>query len=586
MKFPSIQHIVSGFLKTLNRFPFELLISFLGTIAAIQLVGLDYDSDQEWKSKLQQFLLVLILMLPLSLSVTLFGESFNYSKLKKFIFNSLAVLIGVIIFFLFRPMDKEITYIRFGFLFVCFHLLVSFSPFLKNKNIGAFWEFNKQLFLRILTSALYSSVLYLGLAMAIFATDQLFNLEINFKIYSQLWCGIFGIFNTAFFLSGVPADWVELNQDTAYPKALKIFTQYVLIPLATVYLVILLSYEVKIISQWSLPKGWVSWLIIGYAIYGILSILLIYPIRLAEGNKWINAFSKLFYFLLIPLIALLFFAIYVRVSDYGITEYRYVIIVLAFWLSGIAIYFLIGGINIKIIPISLFIISLLATWGPQSAGSISITSQTRRMIDFFDANKAFQSDKLIKLPDGIETPEKIYEIPAYLAEHFPAAYYQKHFPINIDSIELKQKSEFKYSYYYVVANQVRESLAMKSSVKNANGDYYDVNIEMDSISLQGFKILYEIDYNTYNELYKYEVESQTLKVSKNKFFYSFNFAPVLKDFDTTAIFDSGNYVSLKKQVALQSSSDPNAVLIINHLAYTKTQNDFELTACKGFLLLK
>ena len=84
---------------------------------------------------------------------------------------------------------------------------------------------------------------------------------------------------------------------SSYPSGLKMFTQYVLIPLAVIYVVILLSYEAKIIVQWSLPRGLVSSLILGYAVFGILSILLVYPIRNYDDSKWIKIFSRSFYFL-------------------------------------------------------------------------------------------------------------------------------------------------------------------------------------------------------------------------------------------------------------------------------------------------
>jgi len=64
---------------------------------------------------------------------------------------------------------------------------VSFAPFIRNHRVSAFWEYNKQLFLRILTAGLYSTVLYSGLCIAIVSTDALFNLSIDEKIYLTLY---------------------------------------------------------------------------------------------------------------------------------------------------------------------------------------------------------------------------------------------------------------------------------------------------------------------------------------------------------------------------------------------------------------
>jgi hypothetical protein len=90
--------------------------------------------------------------------------------------------------------------------------------------MNALWQFNKSLFIRVLTSALYSGVLFAGLALAMLAVDKLFDININEKYYLDLWVVSAGIFNTWFFLSGVPSTISSLEDVTDYPKGLKIFT--------------------------------------------------------------------------------------------------------------------------------------------------------------------------------------------------------------------------------------------------------------------------------------------------------------------------------------------------------------------------
>src|SRR5690606_12424085 len=128
-----------------------------------------------------------------------------------------------------------------------------------------------------------------------------------------------------------------------------------------------------------LPEGMVSILILGYAVFGILSYLLTYPIRNQKGNEWLKVFSKLFFILMIPLLVLLFIAVWVRIADYAITEPRYFLILLSIWLSGITIYFLVKkSPTIQTVPISLCILALISTFGPQSASSIAKRSQISR----------------------------------------------------------------------------------------------------------------------------------------------------------------------------------------------------------------
>jgi predicted Na+-dependent transporter len=65
------------------------------------------------------------------------------------------------------------------------------------------------------------------------------------------------IFNTWFFLAGIPLDLEEIDKEVKYEKVIKLFAQFVLIPVTSIYLLILYAYEIKILFDWELPNGWV-----------------------------------------------------------------------------------------------------------------------------------------------------------------------------------------------------------------------------------------------------------------------------------------------------------------------------------------
>src|SRR5690606_24507962 len=132
----------------------------------------------------------------------------------------------------------------------------------------------------------------------------------------------------------------KLNHVNTFPKGLKIFVQYILIPLAIIYLLILYAYSAKILVEWNLPNGWVSMLILWYAVFGILAILLAYPLRDDTDNPWVRLYSRFFFVGLLPLILLLFIAVGVRIGDYGVTELRYYVVLLGIWLMMMALYFI------------------------------------------------------------------------------------------------------------------------------------------------------------------------------------------------------------------------------------------------------
>ena len=390
-KFPSLQSVFNSTKKTINRFPLETIATLIGTIYSLIIIdNIDVQTDQ-FNIKV---LICSSLCLVLFLSLSLYFES---KKTKEWIrLLTSFILGGLIVAFVFN-LSEKITFIEGLQLFVLsisLHLLVSFAGFLpKAYNQEEFWEFNKQLFIRIITSGLYSLVIYAGLAIAITAVHELFNVDFYDKIYGHLFVIIAGLFNTTFFLAGVP----ETNNSAepirlSYPKGLKNFTQYVLMPLISLYLVILISYEVKIVATFSLPVGWVSYLVLIFAVFGILSFLLIHPIAKETGNLWMRTFSRWFYFLLVPLLGLLFWAILYRINLYGFTHERYYVFLLSIWLSVVVAYFIIQKQpKIKFIPISMCLFGLLSIAGPQSADSISKNSQLARFEKYM---KIVEKEKL------------------------------------------------------------------------------------------------------------------------------------------------------------------------------------------------
>jgi hypothetical protein len=416
MKFPSLNIFVHSIKHVLSRFPFEIVFALLGTLAATVLIEIS-----ELKVEAENFCLRLIMVanlgLVLSLSLSLFFENNACSLLKKILLRCSILLLLVGLFFLIDPLKRETDFFRFILLALAAHLSVSFAAYFGKGHINAFWQFNRVIFLRFLIGGIYSAALFLGLAAAVGSMNFLFNFNFDWDTFAILWVWIVGIFQTVFFLSGVPVNLNGLEKDTTYPHGLKIFTQFVLIPLATVYAIILLAYEAKILLEWELPKGLVSNLILGYAVFGLLSLLLIYPVRNQDENKWLKTFSRSFYYVLIPLILLLLWAVLARVIDYGITEERYFLIILAAWLTFINAYFLLSkSQNIMIIPFSLCLLTIVSVYGPQGAFSTSRRSQINELKELFGNHGSLDGDKIIslKLKPGKEDMSRMINIVDYL----------------------------------------------------------------------------------------------------------------------------------------------------------------------------
>ncbi|GGE99084.1 DUF4153 domain-containing protein [Flavobacterium limi] len=464
-KLPSIQNVLKATKKTVLRFPLEIVISITGTVVAIILNELEYDDhNQKYYVKA---LMSSSLCLVLFLSVSLYFISSKKNALLRYVIS--VILGGFIAVFVFNFHERftEVEIQQFFVLNIALHLLVSFAGFIpKAYNQEEFWEFNKQLFLRILTSILYSGVLYCGLALAILAITELFNVDFYNNIYAHVFFVIAGIFNTIFFLNGVPDiknDEVSLVLN--YPKGLKNFTKYVLLPLISLYLGILICYETKIIITLSLPVGWVSYLVLVFAICGILSFLLVHPIANETGNLWMRTFNRWFYFLLIPLLGLLFWAILYRINLYGFTHERYYVLLLSVWLTIVVAYFLIQKHpKIKFIPISLCLAGLFSIVGPQSADSVSKYSQLSRFETYM------QNPENKKLT--FEEEKDLSSIVSFLKKNYGAEIMVPYSENKLTTLLKKKNKPFDNEIMEALGYQYRSSYDTKEDTKNYFGYYF------------------------------------------------------------------------------------------------------------------
>lgn len=436
----SLNTIAERVIEAVQRFPLVFLTSVVATFLAMWLVGLSNNEQQDY-----QHILKMVFVAGIGISyffgIATFLEQKTWGVSTKIGLNVLAVVLLVIYYFFlgdsFPESAYEINY-QFALFVLASHLGVSFSPFLSSGKLDQFWEYNKNLFLRILMSVLYSGALFVGLSIALLAIDNLLELEIRGEAYAQLFFFIGGIFNTWFFLAGVPNKESIFNENIKFPTGLKVFVQYVLIPLVTVYIFILYLYFAKILLEWELPNGWVSNLVLSFSIAGILSLLLLYPIRNNAEFKWVGFYSKGYYIALIPLIGLLMVSIWVRISEYGVTINRYFVVTLGVWLTGIVLYHIISKTkSIKVIPISLCLITLLVSFGPLGASAVSERSQLGRLEEVLARNNMLDGFNIInKKSDAIsfEDRKMVSGVVTYIVENHGAKMFGRYFEESIEDI--------------------------------------------------------------------------------------------------------------------------------------------------------
>ncbi|WP_288442558.1 DUF4153 domain-containing protein [uncultured Chryseobacterium sp.] len=276
------------------------------------------------------------------------------------------------------------------------HLLVSFVPFLEKDRELRFWQYNKNLFINIFLTAVFTGVLTGGVELAILAVDKLFDFNFHDRIYRDTFFVLAILGSSFIFLLFNDKGLNNLEKDGTYPVVLKFFTQFILIPLLLIYVTILYFYSVKILINWQLPRGWVSYLVLAYSIVGILALLLVHPLKEENAKSWVRIFSKAFYYTIVPLIVLLFTAIFTRILEYGYTEPRYFVLLLALWLLSIVVYFIFNKkATIKFIPVSLFLFGAFALVFPYlNAFSVAKRSQKTELMNILNQHQLMSAGKI------------------------------------------------------------------------------------------------------------------------------------------------------------------------------------------------
>ena len=400
---PTLAEVVPVARRSAARFPLVLLAAAVTTVAAVILVGKP-SGELSWT----RLAVAGSLGLPLLFAVTTLVETRAWSAAKAVAAFGVALgLLGAIAYAWADWTDYART-LRYGLFSSAFHFAAAFLCFTRRDAPNAFWQYNRVLFLRVLTAALYVVVLFAGLAAALGAINVLFKANISGDTFGRLFIIDALMFGTWFLVGGIPEPLASLDERTDYPDGLRRFAQYVLLPLVAVYLLILTTYLGKVLFTREWPSGWIGYLVSFVTITGILAWLLVRPLEDRAPYTWVKGYTRGFFLALLPSIVMLWMALYKRVDQYGLTERRVIALAGAFWLSGIALYYIgTRSRNIKLIPMTLCALILLLSAGPVSAFSLSRRDQMGRLARVLQRNGLLQDGRLVRTTRAVSDTDAI-----------------------------------------------------------------------------------------------------------------------------------------------------------------------------------
>ncbi|WP_017414207.1 DUF4153 domain-containing protein [Clostridium tunisiense] len=395
--------IFRGLKDSLKRFPLTIGLSTICVILMIYYTEVGLKSSENFRETLSRVIMIYTLGIPLSLSIKVFFE--RKESYKKSLLYTAFVVGGIILalyYYIFLPDLHMVSITRYIGINLILYLTFIFIPYLSNND--SFELYVIRILTRFFTTVVYSMVLFLGLVAILFTIDELLGVNVRGEIYIYFWFTVVGVFAPSFFLAGVPVKNEKLELEH-YPKLFRVLILYIVMPLISVYTIILYIYFGKIIITTQWPQGLVSHLVLWYSVISV-SVLFLITTLLAKNN-WAKRFMKVFPKVIIPLIVMMFISMGIRINAYGVTENRYYVVVLGIWVFLVMIYFSFAK-NFRniILPISLTIIAFISIMGPISSYSISKYSQNKRFEEILIRNNMLKENQLITSSSKISQEDK------------------------------------------------------------------------------------------------------------------------------------------------------------------------------------
>lgn len=378
-KINRVKNTLKGLTDAITRFP--LTTAFLLGAAVINAIAISTDDDYS------KYLLTLVVGAFLGAAAQVAYERFYYKSFSRIVLNGAAALLTLGYYLIIMPAPELSMEIGVRTSVALFALLIAFIwiPAIKSKI--SFNECFMVAFKGFFIALFFAGILFAGTSLIIAATNELL-FTIDSEAYSHAANIIFILFAPIYFLSLIPvyygkrdqyeeAESLELKEDRINkmancPKYLEILISYIIIPLATVFTLILTVYIVINIGSEFWTDNLLEPMIVSYSI----TVILVYILASNLENRFAVFFRKIFPKVLVPIVVFQTIASIMRVQDVGITYSRYYVIIFGIFatISGVLFSFLPVRKN-GIIAAILIVLSAISIIPPVDAFTVSKNNQ-------------------------------------------------------------------------------------------------------------------------------------------------------------------------------------------------------------------
>lgn len=402
---------ISGLVEALSRYP--LTVAFLVGAAMVNAMAIHQEVDYT------KYLLTFLVGAFLAFTLQAAWERFYDKASVRMAAMALCLVLTLGYFVIVRQYTSTSieTWIRTSVALLALLIAYIWVPVINSEV-----SFNQSFmaaFKAFFNSLLFSGVLFTGITLIITAIDLLL-FEVSDKSYLHTLNIVGMLFAPIYFLSLIPIypgaadkkrspDQLEHNREkversSLCPKFLEVLISYIIIPLLTVYTLILIIYIAGNITGDFWTDNRLEPMLVSFAV----TVILIYILASSLENKVAEWFQKIFPKVLVPIVLFQIVASVLRIQETGMTHGRYYVIIFGVFavVSGILMCFMPIRKN-GIIAALLIGFSLFSIIPPVDAFTISRTNQTGRLTDILIENKMLENNMISPNASVSETDKKI-----------------------------------------------------------------------------------------------------------------------------------------------------------------------------------
>ncbi len=484
----------------LLRYPLTALFLVAAAIAN----GLTIEGSLDYSNYLLTFLVGGFL----AFTLQAVWERFFNKKLYRLLLMALGLVLTLAYFLVVRNVETIdlVTGLRTMVILLALAVAYIYLPSVKSQT--SFSHSFLIAFKAFFTALLFSLVLYLGISLILGAVDLLlFKIPTTLYLHNLNVVGI--IFAPLYFLSLIPLypghsnsleDQGELK--THYPKFLEILISYIIIPLLSVYTLILVLYIGLNVSGDFWTDNRLEPMLVGFAI----AVIVIHILASGLKNSFVDCFQKIAPKVLVVLVLFQIIASLLRIQEMGISHGRYYVILFGFFA-------LVSGLIISLKPFKnvdknglialLFIVvSLFSITPPLDAFTVAYNNQMGRLTRTLEENNMIVSQEIIPNSEVSEKDQAIITdaVNYLMMMDYQVAYLDEDFDLYEDFYQtfgFYQSVDFPYdqaSIYLELDPEVAIDISNYDVLLNYNA-YYEKEAEEEFLigtfekSAKGFNLI-------------------------------------------------------------------------------------------------